>query len=53
MAKFGMTTLACLIAIMFVATEASARWNGHNSGVCKSGKRTFDVKLCKENGGKR
>jgi hypothetical protein len=56
MGKLANALLASLIAVMFVAAPvAASAYSRHGSGAgyCKSGKVAKDVKLCKENGGKK
>jgi hypothetical protein len=56
MNKFAGLLLASLVGTALIASPmaASAKEGQHlNAGWCKSGKKVFDVKNCKENGGKK
>jgi hypothetical protein len=56
MNKFARLLLATLVGTALIASPmaASAKQKDHpSSGWCKSGKHVYDVKNCKENGGKK
>jgi hypothetical protein len=56
MNKFARLLLASLFGTALIASPmaVSAKEGQHpNAGWCKSGKKVFDVKNCKENGGKK
>jgi hypothetical protein len=54
MTKLANMFMACLIAVAFVGAPLAAFARDKdrpNSGFCKSGFQTSDIKNCKENGG--
>lgn len=54
MSKLVVAAVVNLICLTLIANSAFAGWRDRpNSGVCKSGRGTYDLKYCKENGGKR
>jgi hypothetical protein len=51
--SIGLVFAFIVLPIVFAASRADARAKDHpNYGYCKSMKRVFDVKNCRENGGR-
>jgi hypothetical protein len=51
---FGLGLIAVFLSAGAADMAMAKKWfDNPNSGYCKSGQRTADLKKCKENGGKR